>query len=1255
MTNSFISYAQNGVDVVLWRALQHVDAGVYVDVGAADPVGYSVSYAMYQRGWSGINLEPEPKFAEALRLIRPRDITLEVAAGDSVGELTLYHPRGTGLSTVDATGADRLKSAGFDLEEVRVPERPLNSILSDHLDSTDPIHFLKIDVEGSEHRVLRGLDLTVWRPWIIVVEATAPMSTERTHEEWDPYLVKHGYTCTLFDGLNRFYLADEHPELAEHLDHGVCVFDGSVQTAVETLAIARHREDMVESLYRAKERIAQLETEAADGANELEQVRSELRLANDRVATSRGEVAALQEQADAQDARLRELEECRRQLQEDADLKAGERAVVDDRLRSAERELEALREYAALKDRERAIVDDQVRVLSSDLALVHTSQSWRAGRALTRVAGASGLTSVVRSARRRPWVGRVSAAARSRVHADEVQEVAGSAPQSGAWAFPTQKTWSGELASFAHHLWGPELHSNERILEMVGRLDIDREDELLNQRFSAEERRSVYDLQLALSGRSYRPVGTSGLLIDGRCLSDPRFVGRGVGRHAANVLQDIMNGLDGGVSVWFLGADEGLATLDERLRSRIRVISPTSSMSEIPSASSFVSLAPATDAPSPQWIARTADASAVVYDLIPWQFGSHYFPSAVSFVDHVASLVWLRSFDELWAISQSTADHASEVLGIDPQRIRVTGVESPIGFAASGTVVGVVDDDLDDDVVRIALCGGGDARKNLLTPILGVRSTPGISTKIEVIGVLPEEMADELREAGSHSSRHLVEILGPMSDTEVAGAYRRAHLVVVPSYAEGFSLPVSEGVESGRPVLASDIPAHAELLGDGPWLVEADSPEAWMRGVERFVQNGASWSERQQEHLTACRGARWSAGRRHFSFDVTSRPVRREGRRPRLAICTPLPDQSSGIADYSVHTLAPLDRVFDVTLVTNDYRDIRTDQFAPVRDTTFCTSIDGDYDFVLNVVGNSHFHIPTLAHLERFGGAVLSHDNRMTDVYAHWRGDDFVARLLSQGPQDVPVEQIPSLRINPDDLPNLGYAELAANADPLMVHSQALADRVAEETGVKPVVLPFCPYRLPPPDFRRAARSNSVITVGSFGAVSSVFKRHDLIIEAMGWLTQWGHDVRLVFVGDATATEARLVDSLAESVGFRDRMTITGRVDDAEYRHWLTEVDVAIQVRNSALLTLSGAIVDAIGYGVPVVASEAAKLVVDGAPNVTAIPNEFSSYHLASGVERALELDDDSEDRRRAFLEERSPENYSRLLAEALLESEATS
>ena len=54
------------------------------------------------------------------------------------------------------------------------------------------IHFMVIDTEGTEADVLAGLDLTRWRPWILVVEATHPRTPTPSHEAWEPDLLAAG-------------------------------------------------------------------------------------------------------------------------------------------------------------------------------------------------------------------------------------------------------------------------------------------------------------------------------------------------------------------------------------------------------------------------------------------------------------------------------------------------------------------------------------------------------------------------------------------------------------------------------------------------------------------------------------------------------------------------------------------------------------------------------------------------------------------------------------------------------------------------------------------------------------------------------------------------------------------------------------------------------------------------------------------------------------------------------------------------------
>lgn len=220
----WISYAQNFEDVMLERAFANLAEGFYVDVGAWDPDLESVTRHFYERGWRGVNIEPNPYYFRRLQARRPRDVNLSVAVGARGGQATMTLVHDTGMSSLDVNVAALHAPLGFEQEEMQVEVRTLNSVFEEQAPST--VHFLKIDCEGSERDVIVAFDLGRFRPWIILVESVAPGAARtESHSSWEPHVLRSGYVFAYFDGLNRFYIAREHADLQQHFAVPPNVFD----------------------------------------------------------------------------------------------------------------------------------------------------------------------------------------------------------------------------------------------------------------------------------------------------------------------------------------------------------------------------------------------------------------------------------------------------------------------------------------------------------------------------------------------------------------------------------------------------------------------------------------------------------------------------------------------------------------------------------------------------------------------------------------------------------------------------------------------------------------------------------------------------------------------------------------------------------------------------------------------------------------------------------------------------------------------
>jgi len=153
--------ALHGEDAII-RDLLPESVGHYVDIGAWRPVEQSNTWALYQRGWRGLLIEPVPQAWGAILHQRPGDFLAPWAVSDTAGPTRMW-VNGP-LSTI------RPDKALAESSEIVVQGLPLNQILKFFPTIRDQCLMCSIDVEGAEEAILKSTDWKKFSPRILVVE-----------------------------------------------------------------------------------------------------------------------------------------------------------------------------------------------------------------------------------------------------------------------------------------------------------------------------------------------------------------------------------------------------------------------------------------------------------------------------------------------------------------------------------------------------------------------------------------------------------------------------------------------------------------------------------------------------------------------------------------------------------------------------------------------------------------------------------------------------------------------------------------------------------------------------------------------------------------------------------------------------------------------------------------------------------------------------------------------------------------------------
>lgn len=156
--------------MLIQRLLRPGSTGTYVDVGANDPIDGSNTYNLYLNGWTGIAVDPNPRYAKRFRKVRPRDKHLTIGVSSRASKLTYFQFEADHLNTLSPQRAADLASEGWRIiGEQPVETETLRTIVEREL-RDKPIDLLNVDVESLDLEVLMSLDLSVHRPSVLVVE-----------------------------------------------------------------------------------------------------------------------------------------------------------------------------------------------------------------------------------------------------------------------------------------------------------------------------------------------------------------------------------------------------------------------------------------------------------------------------------------------------------------------------------------------------------------------------------------------------------------------------------------------------------------------------------------------------------------------------------------------------------------------------------------------------------------------------------------------------------------------------------------------------------------------------------------------------------------------------------------------------------------------------------------------------------------------------------------------------------------------------
>jgi hypothetical protein len=148
-------------------------------MGAHHPTRFSNTRLLYDRGWSGINVDANPELINAFKRFRPRDVNLWACVGLRPSyTFTIF--KEPAISTFNQEWKKKFLASGRSVhKEINVRGTTLRTLLDTYFPE-GALDLLLIDAEGADHEILESADFSTLpserHPRSILVEAPQPVA-----------------------------------------------------------------------------------------------------------------------------------------------------------------------------------------------------------------------------------------------------------------------------------------------------------------------------------------------------------------------------------------------------------------------------------------------------------------------------------------------------------------------------------------------------------------------------------------------------------------------------------------------------------------------------------------------------------------------------------------------------------------------------------------------------------------------------------------------------------------------------------------------------------------------------------------------------------------------------------------------------------------------------------------------------------------------------------------------------------------------